>query len=159
MRIYYSHSKRFFCRTSVSILFLFIIFATTNAFPGETSQQFTAVCKDIETHAYRYSTDMNGKVISNEFTSDEKFGSVWNFKYTGGDNLIIDGKKAVIIARTADGTILLAINGGANAGAVSAWSYAIHLKLKKIVASQVNAFTLLGDGVKARSVCLECEFK
>ena len=73
--------------------------------------------------------------------------------------MIIDGKSVEIVARTVDGTILLAIEGGANASAVSAWTYAIHLKLKKIVASQVNAYSLLGDGVKARSVCLECEFK
>ncbi len=155
----YDTKRRLSNRKVIQILFLFMTLVATHVFAGEGIQPFTAVCKDIETHAYRYSTDMDGKVYTNEFESGEKFGGDWKFNYTGGDHIIIDGNKAAtIIGTAASGTIILAIEGSGNVLSVGAWSYAIHLKLKRIVASQVHASSLIGDSVKARSVKLECDF-
>jgi len=101
----------------IIIIFIALVTITINAFAGEAVQPFSAVCKDIETHAFRYATDINGKTISNGFTSGEgeKIGGEWKFKYAGGDHVIIDGNKAAtIIATAANGTIILATEGSTN---------------------------------------------
>ncbi len=57
--------------------------------------------------------------------------------------------------------VLIAIETSTSGFASGVWSYAIHLGMKKIVASQVNAAGFsdnLNQSVKARSVNLECIF-
>lgn len=124
-----------------------------------TNPPFSATCQDVVAHAYRDGTDISGKSMGEEWTTDERFSMVWKFSYKGGKDITIDDKQAYVILQHPG--VLIAIEGRTNGYASGMWSYAIHLGMKRIVASQVNAagdFDPELQEVKARSVNLSCTF-
>lgn len=133
----------------ISILFVNVSFA-------DDIPPFSASCTDKMVKAYRYTTDVNGKVINDEWSEGEKFQSGWHFKYTGGDVILLDGKLFPIIAKS--GPCLVFSDGNEAPFGVGIWVYAINLKLKRIVAAQVQAGHGIIDGIKTRSICLDCLF-
>jgi len=130
------------------ISFLFLVFASLIS---------NATCKDKQVVAYRYETDVNGKVIADEWSEGEKFASKWHFLYASGSEVIVDGKRLPIVARNGP-CLIVASPGEAPLGA-GIWVYAINVKLRSIVASQVNAHIGFGTGIKTRSVCFDCNFQ
>ncbi len=132
-----------------SLLFVSVSFA-------DDIHPFSATCKDKKVEAYRYSTDINGKVTYDEWSKGEKFNTEWHFKYIGGNEIFLDGKPFPIVAKS--GPCLVFSDGGEAPFGVGIWVYAINLKLKRIVAAQVQASYGILDGIKTRSVCLDCDF-
>lgn len=123
---------------------------------AEDLYSFAATCKDKNVVAYRYSIDANGKVKEDKWSKGEKFTSKWNFKYKGGDTIILDGKVFPISSKS--GPCLVFSDDTESLLGIGIWVYAINLKLKKIVAAQVQAGHGIINGVKTRSVCLDCVF-
>ena len=127
-----------------SLIFILIL---TNAYANKYPFSFT--CKDKRTYGFR---DDEGMAPS---WGDEKFNSSWSFKYSGSGDLIQLEKKKVPAFFVNDTVVVLEYS--TNGQSQSMWSYAINLKSSKIVGSQVNAYNVLGAGVKARSVQLTCK--
>jgi len=142
-----------FVKISITALFA-ILFVSVSA--ADDLLPFSATCKDKQVEAYRYATDVNGKIINDEWSKGEKFQSKWHFKYTGGDVILLDGKPFPIIAKS--GPCIIFSDGGEAPFGVGIWVYAINLKLKRIVAAQVQAGHGIIVGIKTRSVCLDCDF-
>jgi hypothetical protein len=120
---------------------------------------FRAVCEDDNVVAFRYITDFSGKPSTYGWSEGEKFSGLWIFVYEGGDSMLIDGKKAIVIG--SNGPSIVAIEPGMAQAGVGVWSYVIHTELKMIVAAQVNGFSHGKDssnGVKTRSVSFKCIF-
>lgn len=120
------------------------------------SKQFSATCEPDETHAYRNSMDIGGQPLGAEWTDDEEFFSKWNFDFNGRNRLLLEGERIEIIYW--DGTSLLAIENSSNESAASSWLYAFNLDLNDLVGSQVNSYSTLGTGIKARSSNFICDF-
>lgn len=131
-----------------------ILFASVSL--ADPLPPFSATCKDKQVKAYRYAVDVNGKVINDEWSEGEKFQSGWHFIYNGGNAILLDGKPFPIVGRS--GPCLVFSDGGEAPFGVGIWVYAINLKLKKIVAAQVQTSHGILDGIKTRSVCLDCIF-
>ena len=127
-------------------LSLFLILISTCAYANK--YPFSLTCKDKKTYGYR---DDEGLTPS---WSDEKFNSSWSFSYSGKGDLIQLDKKKVPAFFVNDTVIVLEY--ASNGMSQSIWVYAINLKSSKVVASQVNAYNVMGAGVKARSVELSC---
>jgi len=87
---------------NILISVLASIFFVSVSFAGNVDDihPFSATCKDKKIEAYRYSTDMNGKVTYDEWSKGEKINSEWHFKYIGGNEILLDGKTFVITARS-----------------------------------------------------------
>lgn len=122
---------------------------------------FEAVCRDIVTHGYRDGTNIHGENMGESWTTAEKFGSSWTFKFSPPDKIFIDDKPAYVLAQNS-GVIIAAEAPGNNGNATGVWTYALHLGMKKVVGSQVNAaggFDPAMRSVKARSTNFDCEFK
>jgi len=135
-----------------------ILLLVDHSHAASSNPPFAASCQDVLTHAYRDGTDLHGKPVGESWSNDEHFNSTWKFVYKGGRQITIDDKQAIVVQEHPG--VLIAIEGSTNGQASGVWSYAIHLGMKKVVASQVNAFGSLDDakGVKARSVNLKCIF-
>jgi hypothetical protein len=121
---------------------------------------FEAVCKDIVTHGFRSATDIQGENLGDSWTTNEKFNSSWQFSFSPPDKLRIDNKPAFILAQN-PGLIIAAEAPGNNGNAAGVWTYAIHLGMRKVVASQVNAagnFDPRMQIIKARTTSFSCEF-
>lgn len=118
---------------------------------------FSATCKDNKVEAYRYSTDITGKVTDDGWSKGEKFNTEWHFKYIGGNEILLDGKPFPITAIS--GPCLVFSDEEEAPLGVGIWVYAINLKLKRVVASQVQASHSIIDGIKARSVSFDCDFE
>ena len=104
-------------------------------------------------------TDLAGKPMKAGWTTNECFGGSWNFVYSGGDSIIIDGKQVIIL--TQHPGVLIAGDIASGAFASSIWTYAINLGLETIVASQVNAYghpTIPDKGVNVRALSFKCKF-
>ena len=127
-----------------SLIFILIL---TNAYANKFPFSFT--CQDKRTYGFR---DDAGMAPS---WGDEKFNSSWSFKYSGSGDLIQLDKKKVPAFFVNDTVVVLEYS--TNGQSQSMWSYAINLKSSKIVGSQVNAYNVLGAGVKARSLQLTCK--
>ena len=136
--------------------FFFVIYLLTFSFFSFTlsaAPAFKFQCNDVKTVAYRMDV-ASGKTIS-EGWGDESFGSTWNFEYDGvSKDVLIDGKPNLAII--GDDTVII-LEFSNNGIAQSLWSYALHLKMNKVVATQVNAAEGLGMSViKSRVVELRC---
>jgi hypothetical protein len=121
---------------------------------------FEATCRDVNTHGYRGTTNFPGEEMEESWTTSERFGSSWRFKFTPPDQMQVDGESARILTQN-PGVLIIMETPGNNGNAASVWMYAIHIGLQKVVASQVNAFGGFeggGRGVKARSTNFECGF-
>ena len=116
---------------------------------------FTAVCDADGVHAYRHDTTMSGDDMGAEWTSGEKFAGKWRFTFDG-ERIEIDGEEAGLLFW--DGNVLAATTGDSTDSSVSIWTYAINLDLEDIVAAQVNAYRVMGTGIKTRAVNFVCEF-
>jgi len=122
---------------------------------------FEAVCKDMVTHGYRDETNIHGEEMGESWSTNEKFGSTWEFNFMPPDTILIDGKPGYVLAQT-PAVVIAAEAPGNNGNSAGIWTYALHLGMKKVVASQVNAFGGFDParrGVKARSTNFDCEFK
>jgi len=137
-----------------------ILLIVDHSHAASSNPPFAASCQDVLTHGYRDGTDLNGKPVAESWSNDEHFNSTWKFVHKGGQQITIDDKQAIIALEHPG--VLIVIDGSTNGHASGVWSYAIHLGMKKVVASQVNAFGSLDDttrlGVKARAVNLKCIF-
>ncbi len=75
--------------------------------------------------------------------------------------MFIDDKKAFILAQH-PGVLLVTDGGSTNGIGATVWTYAIHLGMKKIVGSRVNAVGGFDgtrpQGVKGGAVNLNCKF-
>lgn len=140
----------------ISLLMLFVIpIHAQVSNPG-----FNATCKDLNTHGYRAANDLQGNSMPGGWTTSEKFNSTWQFSFTPPDKLLIDGKPAYILAQNT-GVIIAAEAPAANSNSAGVWTYAIHLGMKKILASQVNAagnFDPRTQIIKARTTNFNCDF-
>jgi len=135
---------------------LLLILPTISVAEVSSVKPFSAVCTDVHVAAYRYELDLEGKVTSDEWSEGEKFGSKWKIIYTGDDSVVVDDEKLPVVALNGP-SIIFASPGNALFGA-GIWVYAVNLKLKKIVAAQVNSHDGLGTGIKTRSVEFKCDF-
>jgi hypothetical protein len=142
--------KNFIRALSLGMLTSF--FCLANAFSQNNPPTFTALCEDVETHAFRSTILADGKKMMG-WDDDEKFGGTWSFEYRGGEVMIVDGEPLPVIGSNPN--LLLVLGYGDNLYAVSLWSYIVNLHTEEIAASQVNAF---GEGIKSRSVQLTCIF-
>lgn len=139
------------------LLFTLLLAPASFALADEPSP-FIADCKAKQVIAYRYSTDLNGKIKTDKWSKGEKFEAGWHFFYSGGNTVKLDDVHLPILAKT--GPCLIVAEPTEAPFGAGIWVYAINLKLRKIVAAQVQTnFGLIGDGVKTRSVSLDCDFK
>jgi hypothetical protein len=123
--------------------------------------KFIATCKDVMTHGYRLGTDIAGIPMEETWSTDEHFNLTWIFQYEGGDYIFIDGKRGRVLAHH-PGVLIVSDMPSSNEVGASVWIYAIQLGMRKIVASQVNAYGGFESpmrGVKARSTNLACQFE
>ena len=137
----------------------FLMCAVTNCFAEPPNPAFDATCECVENRGYRNMTDLAGKRMKAGWTTNESFGGSWNFIYSGGDSIVIDGKQVSILMQHPG--VLIAGDIGGTGFASSAWTYAINLGLGTIVASQVNAYghpTIQDTGVKVRALSFKCKF-
>ena len=112
------------------------------------AEAINLTCSDARTYGYRFDAGLP------EEWGEEKFNSTWIIKYDGkSETALIDGKE--VLALPGSGTVIL-IDYTFNAQSQSRWSYAIHLSSRKVSASQVNVYDMMGAGVKARSVQFKC---
>ena len=133
---------------------------TLGSYAQSSNPGFEASCKDVVTHGYRASTDIQGNDIGDSWTTNEEFNSSWHFSFTPPDKLFIDNNPAYILAQN-PGLIIAAEAPGNNGDAAGVWTYAIHLGMKEVVASQVNAagdFAPQMQSIKTRSTSFTCEF-
>jgi len=113
---------------------------------------FHALCKDIEVQSFRDDT-----LLKPEWSTGEKFFTPWSFSYLGGNVIIVNGDELPILENR--NNLLIAVGSGSNQIAVSLWAYAINIKMKSVVAAQVQASSdSLSAGVKTRAVELECKW-
>ena len=70
--------------------------------------------------------------------------------------MILEIDKKKVPAFFVNDTVIV-LEYSTNGQSQSLWSYAINLKSSKIVGSQVNAYNVLGAGLKARSLELTCK--
>jgi hypothetical protein len=140
----------------ISFSILASVFLVTVSFADEIPP-FSATCTDKMVKAYRYSIDVRGNTTYDGWSEGEKFQSGWHFRYNGGNIILLDDKPFPIIGRR--GSCFVFYDGVEAPFGVGIWVYAINLKLKKIVAAQVQAGHGILDGIKTRSVCLGCTFK
>ncbi len=128
-------------------LSLILIIVFNSAFADKYPFSFT--CKDKRTFGFR---EDDGFAPT---WGDEKFNSTWIFNYSGSGNSIqLDNKK--VPAFFVNDTVIV-LDYSTNGKSQSMWSYAINLKSSKVVGSQVNAYNVLGPGVKARSLEMTCK--
>jgi hypothetical protein len=142
------------------LLGLVLLGQVASAYGDSGNPSFEATCRDVNTHGYRGTTNFAGEEMEESWTTSEKFGSTWDFKFSPPNNMQIDGKSARILAQN-PGIIIAMETPGNNGNAASVWMYAIHLGLQTVAASQVNAFGGLDEGrrgVKARSTNFDCRF-
>ncbi len=147
-------------KTLLNIAIILVI--TTAAYSATEPRSFNATCIDKQTHGYRANTDLTGeRMLPDTWSTDEKFigGHFETFRYISGQNSVHLTKRnlnAPIVAKTSNTIIFVDVHQAETA--ISLWSYAVNLRIKKIVGTQVNAFENFGTGLKARVVELQCEF-
>ena len=121
-------------------------------------EPFTAVCSETSAQTFRESADSVGGERRVGWTADGTVGaSQWEFEYVGGDTLRVDGKDVELATRTSK--FLLAVSSGDSDSGTNAWSYAVHVEMKRIVAGTVGVYSdALGDGIFTSAVELTCTF-
>ena len=118
---------------------------------------FLMECTDQETHAFRHEYHLNEERMFHDrlWSTDEKFNSTWKFRYDAGkkslrldqDDLPYDAKALTMIV----------VEKSEGSAGHSQWTYVLHPLLNKAAAVQVNGFTLLTTGLKARVVEFDCK--
>ena len=135
---------------------IFIIYLSTLSFFSlslNAAPAFKFQCNDKKTVGYRMDKS-SGQVLSDKW-GEESFGSTWNFEYDGvSKEVLIDGKPN--FAFFGEDTVII-LEYANNGIAQSLWTYAVQLKMDKVVASQVNAAEGMGRStIKSRVVELNC---
>lgn len=121
---------------------------------AEAAEAFSFVCDDERTVGFRDVIAIDGSKISAGW-HDDSFGDEWKFDYSGsGDKVKIDGKPFSASFTDDTAVVIEYYNTGV---AQSVWVYAINLRTSMVVGAQVNAYNLLGAGVKTRSVEFSCD--
>lgn len=135
---------------------------------------FAAECTDVETHAFR---NDDREETTDGWTSDEKFFGDLKIIYEGGDTATIDGQQVGIGWVQPD--LMIATDPGLAPNDVCAavWSFAIHLSMETVVASEVHGCSRKGEeasispfsdlaaklggrqeSVKVRAIQYQCQF-
>lgn len=127
-----------------SLIAVVLLAAAESSFAVEG---FTAVCVDTRTEGYRQEIGIDGGLLADGWSENERFGGKWLFEYNGKSEALVDGKPAEVLGSTEE--VLVVGSVAKNSTAVSVWTYVIHTKLKVIAASQVNGHSVIGAGVKA----------
>lgn len=126
-----------------------------------TNPSFSAVCYESSARTYMAATDWKGKEDKDSW-SKKGIASPeegWEFHYKGGNKIEIDGKDIPIVTQH-EGVIIALSHGSSGVGS-NAWLYAIHLGLKRVVASMVNGYGHVDgklSGILTTSIELTCEF-
>ncbi len=130
----------------------------TWALEGIEGRSFRAICKDVETHAYR---NDNHDSTTDGWATDEKFLSPMTITYLGGDEALVD--KTTVKVFWLSSTLMIGLSPYVAAfptcGGV--WSYVINLKLRSVLAAEVHGCSpdmLDIDSTKVRSTQYECSF-
>jgi hypothetical protein len=122
---------------------------------------FVAICKDINTYAYRSSTDIHGNMLGDNWSTEEHFYSTWSFSHSSEGVITVNGEQAMKVAEH-KGVVIVSENPFSNGIGAGIWVYAIQLGLQKIVGSEVYAkggFSIAGSiGVKTRLTSFDCQF-
>ena len=120
-------------------LIAFLISSGQRLAADYTNPSFSAVCNESSARTYMAATDWKGKEDKDSWS---KKGTAspegWKFHYKGGNKIEVDGKDIPIITQH-EGVIVAFTHGSSGVGS-NAWSYAIHLGLKRIVASTVGGY-------------------
>ena len=132
-----------------ALIFLVIFGAKASA-----NEPFNFTCKPVDGHAFRSNEDINGNKMPDEWTRETGLPEI-RISYPGsGDTALIDGKQNMAIV---EGTNIIILEYASNGQSQSLWSYAVNLKLREVVAAQVNTSFVFGmAGLKARAVQLRC---
>ena len=113
-------------------------------------------CQESSTRTFMDASGSEGRDRRSEWTDSGTAGPrQWLFQYDGSSMLHIDENQAEIIANQNE--VMLAVSYGSSEVGSNGWMYAIHLDLKRIVASTVGGYgNALGDGVYGTIVELTC---
>jgi len=123
---------------------------------AQSGDGFTAICEADGVHAYRSYTDISGKMLEPEWTTEERFyNSAWSFHFDG-DEFTVSGKPASVLFNNENKMIVL--EGGDSQEAATYYLYAINLDIKEITASEANVYDVLSSGIKARIINFSCSF-
>lgn len=100
---------------------------------------FSAVCNESSARTYMAATDWKGEEDKDSWSNKGTASPEgWEFLYKGGNKIEIDGKDVPIV--TQHEGVIVALSHGSSGVGTNAWLYAIHLGLKRIVASMVNGY-------------------
>jgi hypothetical protein len=122
----------------IRITGIFLLLFVAPTFAQSSNPAFEATCKDDNTHGYRSANDFQGNSIGGGWTTNEKFNSTWQFRFTPPDKLLIDNKPAYILAQKT-GLMIAAEAPAENSNSAGVWTYAIHLGMKKAEAPAENS--------------------
>ena len=122
---------------------------------ASANEAFNFTCKPVDGYAFRSDEDINGNKMPNEWTKETGLPTI-NIAYPGsGEYALIDGKRHMAIA---EGTNVIVLEYASNGQSQSLWSYAVNLKLREVVAAQVNTSFVFGmGGLKTRAIQLRCK--
>ena len=118
---------------------------------------FVMECTDKETHGFRHEYHVVEERMFNDrlWTTDEKFNSTWQFRYDSDSrSLSLDNED---VPYDAMALTIIAIEKAVGMSGHSQWSYVLHPYLNQAAAVQVNGFTSLTTGLKARMVEFDCK--
>lgn len=127
---------------------------------ADLTRPFSASCRDVNVHGFRFSARSSGEVIGREWSTREEFldKRPWLFVWSPPSSLTLDGKKLVVLDHRPD--FLVGLEFSRNSIAVSATSYALNYALKSAVAAKVNTYKSgLAEGIKTQSIEFNCRFK
>ncbi len=145
--------------TSVALIAFFIL-PSHGLAADYVNAAFSVVCNESSARTYMAATDRKGVENKNSWS---KLGTAspkdWEFHYKGGNKIEVDGKYIPVIAQH-EGVIIALSHGSSGLGS-GAWLYAVHLGLKRVVASMVNGYGYTDgklSGILTTSIELPCDF-
>ena len=136
---------------------LCLLVPTTFSSAADEAASFTAVCTAQNVHGYRSSYALDGSRMEPEWSEGEKFFKPdWSFSYSGGDKISIAGIERPVVAFSPE--LLFASEYAEALAGASLWSYVINLKMKEIIAAEVQGGELVALSIKGRLVSFDCKF-
>jgi hypothetical protein len=118
---------------------------------------FSAICTTDESRRYDSAYAYDGSRLEPEWSENENFYTPdWAFSYKGGDTIEIAGKEYTALLFGPE--LIFAVEPSVGSVGVSLWTYAINLKMKEIVATQVNSSIGAAPLIKARIVTFDCKW-
>ena len=142
---------------SIVAVFIFAVFVQA----AQAVPSFKAVCEQADVKTFRHTVDDSGTPVHHEWTDGEKFAGPWIFSYEGGDRMMIDNRPAYVTGDVRG--VLVAVQPESTSVAAGIWTYAIHIPLRMITASQVHGYDDPGfpagsREIKARALSFRCLF-